>query len=222
MALDPRLRVRCVDRFIQASPRARLLFFCVYRELGHAFQQAATRLVLRTHKMMCEKRTCFRCVMFDWSRCCRNIARPVAAARWPFDVLGLKLSLIDCYFEEREIHVSRELNDHPSQGAVLTESSEITVTRIFILIGGCCHGYSHFDIRNHSNYCSIHTLTQIFPPLSWAWQESNRYLSHRVHRSDVIAAWSGIRPLVRDPKLMDQEGTKVWRRRERGEGVQGS
>ncbi|CAN0385389.1 unnamed protein product, partial [Hapterophycus canaliculatus] len=38
-------------------------------------------------------------------------------------------------------------------------------------------------------------------------QESNRYLSHRVHRADVIAAWSGIRPLVRDPKLMDQEGT---------------
>ncbi|CAN0106441.1 unnamed protein product, partial [Laminaria digitata] len=39
--------------------------------------------------------------------------------------------------------------------------------------------------------------------------QSNRYLSHRVHRSDVIAAWSGIRPLVRDPKLMHQEGTKA-------------
>ncbi|CAN0111144.1 unnamed protein product [Scytosiphon promiscuus] len=43
-------------------------------------------------------------------------------------------------------------------------------------------------------------------------QESNRYLSHRVHRTDVIAAWSGIRPLVRDPKLMDEEGTKALSR----------
>lgn len=43
---------------------------------------------------------------------------------------------------------------------------------------------------------------------SWE-QESNRYLSHNVHQSDVIAAWSGLRPLVRDPKLMGEEGTKV-------------
>lgn len=57
------------------------------------------------------------------------------------------------------------------------------------------------------------TISRLFPPFISVFcvntQESNRYLSHRVHRTDVIAAWSGIRPLVRDPKLMDQEGTKV-------------
>ncbi|CAN0038018.1 unnamed protein product [Discosporangium mesarthrocarpum] len=42
-------------------------------------------------------------------------------------------------------------------------------------------------------------------------KESNRYLSDNVHRSDVIAAWSGIRPLVRDPKLM-AKGTKALSR----------
>ena len=40
-------------------------------------------------------------------------------------------------------------------------------------------------------------------------QECNRYLTHRVHRSDVIAAWSGIRPLVKDPQRMHEEGTKA-------------
>eukprot|EP00611_Tribonema_gayanum_P009894 TRINITY_DN19778_c0_g1_i1.p1 TRINITY_DN19778_c0_g1~~TRINITY_DN19778_c0_g1_i1.p1 ORF type:complete len:456 (+),score=128.47 TRINITY_DN19778_c0_g1_i1:95-1462(+) len=42
-------------------------------------------------------------------------------------------------------------------------------------------------------------------------QESNRFLSCRVRRDDAIAAWSGIRPLVRDPTKMG-EGTKALSR----------
>ncbi|CAN0187961.1 unnamed protein product [Ascophyllum nodosum] len=45
--------------------------------------------------------------------------------------------------------------------------------------------------------------------VSFIIQECNRYLTHRVHRSDVIAAWSGIRPLVKDPQRMHEEGTKA-------------
>jgi hypothetical protein len=42
-------------------------------------------------------------------------------------------------------------------------------------------------------------------------QESNRFLSCSVKRSDAIAAWSGIRPLVRDPAKIG-EGTKALSR----------
>lgn len=37
-------------------------------------------------------------------------------------------------------------------------------------------------------------------------EESNRYLDRKVTHKDVLAAWSGIRPLAKDPKRMD-EGT---------------
>ncbi|CAM9701423.1 unnamed protein product, partial [Phaeothamnion confervicola] len=43
-------------------------------------------------------------------------------------------------------------------------------------------------------------------------QESNRYLEASVHHSDVVAAWSGIRPLVRDPAHMAEGGTKALSR----------
>lgn len=84
--------------------------------------------------------------------------------------------------------------------------------------------YSALKPSNYENFYKV--LNFLFLSCPWAssiladvvffffvfsllLQESNRYLSHVVHRSDVIAAWSGIRPLVRDPKLSDQEGTKV-------------
>jgi len=43
-------------------------------------------------------------------------------------------------------------------------------------------------------------------------QESNRYLSTHIGSADVLAAWSGLRPLVKDPKKLDQEGTKALSR----------
>lgn len=42
-------------------------------------------------------------------------------------------------------------------------------------------------------------------------QEANRVLDKRVKRSDVKSAWSGIRPLVRDPTKLSQ-GTKALSR----------
>lgn len=46
------------------------------------------------------------------------------------------------------------------------------------------------------------------PDIDWILNEVNRYFPPdiTVRRSDVLAAWSGIRPLVRDPKATKTEG----------------
>lgn len=41
--------------------------------------------------------------------------------------------------------------------------------------------------------------------------EANRYLSKTVKRDDVLAAWSGIRPLVKDPKSLGSSTSKISR-----------
>ena len=41
--------------------------------------------------------------------------------------------------------------------------------------------------------------------------EASRYLSKPVRRSDVLSAWSGIRPLVKDPKSLGSETSKLSR-----------
>ncbi|CAM9299413.1 unnamed protein product, partial [Chrysoparadoxa australica] len=55
---------------------------------------------------------------------------------------------------------------------------------------------------------SVSDLTMLPKPsneeVSFIIQESNRYLNCGVHHRDAIAAWSGIRPLVRDPKKLSE------------------
>mmetsp|Transcript_20488 Transcript_20488/g.33013 ORF Transcript_20488/g.33013 Transcript_20488/m.33013 type:complete len:617 (-) Transcript_20488:289-2139(-) len=43
-------------------------------------------------------------------------------------------------------------------------------------------------------------------------KESNRYITAHIGGKDVLAAWSGLRPLVKDPARLDQEGTKALSR----------
>ena len=44
--------------------------------------------------------------------------------------------------------------------------------------------------------------------IRWILEEVRRYLSPdiKVRRGDVLSAWSGLRPLVKDPKASSTEG----------------
>jgi len=43
-------------------------------------------------------------------------------------------------------------------------------------------------------------------------QESNRYLTSNIGDKEVLAAWSGLRPLVKDPERLAESGTKALTR----------
>ena len=79
---------------------------------------------------------------------------------------------------------------------------------------GMCESWTVPSVGAQSRtvLCVCVSLSRVAPPLlPGNWVSYNRFLSRKVSRGDVRAAWSGIRPLVRDNKA-GQGTSKVSRK----------